>query len=85
MDCPKEFWSVYAVYAGIGISLILVLLIAASGMELEKKSQSHRSLQSGPSTLTSSSAFDGEDSIFKITGTFNAEKFKDYENHMLII
>ncbi|KAL6738408.1 hypothetical protein Aduo_011959 [Ancylostoma duodenale] len=34
--------------------------------ELEKKSQSHRSLQSGPSTLTSSSAFDGEDSIFKV-------------------
>ncbi|KIH65914.1 hypothetical protein ANCDUO_03764 [Ancylostoma duodenale] len=33
---------------------------------MEKKSQSHRSLQSGPSTLTSTSAFDGEDSIFKV-------------------
>ncbi|EYC08305.1 hypothetical protein Y032_0066g3689 [Ancylostoma ceylanicum] len=34
--------------------------------EMEKKSQSHRSLQSGPSTFTSISAFDGEDSIFKV-------------------
>ncbi|KAL6738402.1 hypothetical protein Aduo_011953 [Ancylostoma duodenale] len=40
--------------------------IAVPTKEMEKKSQSHRSLQSGPSTLTSTSAFDGEDSIFKV-------------------